>query len=197
MTTKAEVRCEVCARAYSGTGKRYCSRACFHASRVRRGRSLTQEIVDVRFWSRVDRSGDCWTWQGRRLRDGYGALTLHGQHWLAHRFSWQLHYGPIPDGQWVLHHCDVPPCLRPEHLFLGTQPENVRDMDAKGRRRSARGELSPAAKLTRVQVRDIRCRYAEGWISSRALAAQYGVSAVQIRHIASGRARPFDGHLDQ
>lgn len=86
-----------------------------------------------RFWNKVDRSGDCWTWQGSRDRKGYGRVSVNQRPVLAHRFSWTLSHGPIPDGLCVLHKCDNPPCVNPEHLFLGTIADNNRDMVAKGR----------------------------------------------------------------
>lgn len=85
-----------------------------------------------RFDSKIERipfSG-CWIWTGRVMeRNGYGTLGRN----LAHRISWKLHSGPIPKGLYVLHRCDVSCCVNPEHLFLGTQLDNVRDMMAKGR----------------------------------------------------------------
>lgn len=89
-----------------------------------------------RFWARVDKSGECWVWTGAALPAGYGRWK--GAHRLvyAHRFSWELANGPIPDGMLVCHRCDNPPCVRPDHLFLGTPTDNIRDMNAKGRGRA-------------------------------------------------------------
>lgn len=88
-----------------------------------------------RFWSRVTigTEDECWPWTGSRNQHGYGRLGKI----YAHRLSWQFHYGPIPDGMIVMHACDVPPCVNPWHLRLGTQPENVADMIRKGRSRWA------------------------------------------------------------
>jgi hypothetical protein len=86
-----------------------------------------------RFWTRVDKSGECWVWTGAHLPTGYGRLTGAKRGMYAHRFSWELHNGPIPDGLLVCHKCDNPPCVRPDHLFLGTNVDNIRDRDAKGR----------------------------------------------------------------
>lgn len=85
-----------------------------------------------RFWSRVDRSGDCWTWTGA-LVNGYGRIKVEGRSVLAPRIAWELTNGPIPTGLEVRHHCDNPPCVRPEHLALGTHAENMDDSRRRGR----------------------------------------------------------------
>lgn len=90
-----------------------------------------------RFWLRVGKTEDdsCWLWLGSRKErnGGYGQLSFYGRFAYAHRVSWHLSNGPIPEGAQVLHKCDNPPCVRPDHLFLGTQADNVRDMFRKGR----------------------------------------------------------------
>jgi hypothetical protein len=86
-----------------------------------------------RFWEKVDKSGDCWLWTGHRGCKGYGAAWAEGRHQAAHRVSWELAFGAIPDGLHVLHHCDNPPCVNPDHLWLGTNSDNQRDCVAKGR----------------------------------------------------------------
>jgi hypothetical protein len=98
--------------------------------------------IAIRFWEKVDKPGGadaCWLWTGTPDVNGYGKLwwfdhTNKGK--FAHRISWELHNGPIPDGLFVLHSCDNPPCVNPKHLFLGTQLDNMRDMVAKGRDRN-------------------------------------------------------------
>jgi HNH endonuclease len=95
--------------------------------------------LDVRLENGIAKSTPdaCWEWQRQRNWGGYGRLTLPNQRKiLAHRLAWELEFGPIPDGLWVLHRCDNPPCCNPAHLFLGTTLDNTRDMDAKGRRRT-------------------------------------------------------------
>jgi hypothetical protein len=93
--------------------------------------------LEERFWSKVDRSGECWMWVASLASTGYGQFydkprrrTPIG----AHRVAWELANGPIPAGLQVLHRCDNPPCVRPDHLFIGTVSDNMRDMYAKGRR---------------------------------------------------------------
>lgn len=89
------------------------------------------------FWNKVDRSGTCWVWTAARSEFGYGIYALRQdgrtRNDPAHRFSWRLHFGAIPDGLYVCHHCDNPPCVRPDHLFLGTPQANYLDMKRKGR----------------------------------------------------------------
>jgi HNH endonuclease len=98
-----------------------------------RRRSL-QEKYDAQV---IVRPGECWGWRGATFRFGYGKVKLwDGTRTTAHRVSYQIHYGPIPDGMFVCHHCDNPPCTNPEHLFLGTGADNNRDMAKKGRSRN-------------------------------------------------------------
>jgi Autographiviridae endonuclease len=120
---------------------------------------------------------DCQEWDLGRTTDGYGHLRLNGGYAYAHRLVWEEVNGPIPVGLFVLHRCDNPPCINIDHLFLGTQEDNVRDMVTKGRARGkvAPGEQNGMAKLTNDVVREIRRRSAAGVNYSR-LASDYDVS---------------------
>lgn len=89
-----------------------------------------------RFWSKVRRGRGCWVWMGRRDKDGYGLSEQFGQV-RAHRAAYVSKHGSIPDGMCVLHRCDNPPCVRPDHLWVGTQADNVRDAARKGRMRNS------------------------------------------------------------
>lgn len=95
----------------------------------------TKDSIDMRFWRKVQKSDGCWWWISVRNEDGYGQFRNDelGRMEGAHRFSWRLTHGDIPHGMCVLHHCDNPPCVNPDHLFLGTQQDNIADMHAKGR----------------------------------------------------------------
>jgi hypothetical protein len=144
----------------------------------RRGHYLNpMRPAEERFWRHVKRSDGCWLWQGGLSTDGYGRIRQPGKRSkvLAHRFSYARHYGPIPDGLWVLHRCDVRACVRPDHLFLGTHADNMRDKVTKGRQPSTRGEKNPRAKLTAGQVLLIRERHRQGE-SRDALAQAFGVT---------------------
>lgn len=124
--------------------------------------NATQHISEdflKRFWSKVPYRGEgCWPWTGNLDNWGYGRITI----WpfgmiVASRASWILHHGLIPEGLCVLHHCDNPPCVRPDHLWIGTHMDNQRDMIAKGRKRTyvERGQVHKNAKLDEETVRKI------------------------------------------
>ena len=138
-----------------------------------------------RFWSKVDKSGDCWLWTSTVNASGYGVFGYGVPHQmrLAHRLAWLFTFGVEPDG-FALHRCDTPACVNPAHLFLGTQADNLAEMRRKGRERHARGEEAGKAKLTRQQVLAIR----RSTLSQRALGALYGVSNTSIRSIQLRRS---------
>lgn len=93
------------------------------------------------FWERVDTSGDCWIWTASKHPDGYGQVTWrwNGRNIVqtTHRFSYEINVGPIPPGMLVCHRCDNPPCVRPDHLFVGTHADNMRDKQQKNHNRIA------------------------------------------------------------
>ena len=142
-------------------------------------------------WGRVkEMPSGCWEYQGHRnKRNNYGFFTLwvrgqdRSQSFLAHRVAYTDAVGPIPHGQQVLHDCDNPPCCNPAHFFLGTQAENMADMNAKGRH--IKGEDVNFAKLTEEQAIEIIRRAAEGE-RHKALGAEFGVDKNQISRIVRG-----------
>ncbi len=149
-----------------------------------------QSIIG-RFWSKVDTTGDCWDWTAGCDRDGYGRFRLGRQKARAHRVAWELTYGPIPEGLCVLHHCDRPVCVRPSHLFLGTNTDNTQDRDMKGRTARQQGETNGVTKLTPAQVRWAREQYASG-VSQHTIARQLGVWQMTISRCVRGECW---GHL--
>lgn len=139
--------------------------------------------VAERFWSKVDKTGDCWLWTAGVDSAGYGVAWDGTKRIKAHRYSWQTAHGPIPDGAQVLHHCDVRRCVRDAHLFLGDNSMNVADKMAKGRHRAQpRGEENTRALLTAEDVAAIRTLYASGSRQTE-LARRYGVAQTQISRI--------------
>jgi len=86
-----------------------------------------------RFNEKVDKTSDCWLWKAAKDKDGYGKFKMNRKDYQAHRASWEISIAPINPGMCVLHRCDVPSCVNPDHLFLGTRLENNQDRDAKGR----------------------------------------------------------------
>ena len=132
-----------------------------------------------RFWEHVDQSGECWPWTAGHFDTGYGCAWHEGRAQKAHRVAWMLTRGPIPAGLRVLHRCDNPTCVRPDHLWLGTAQDNTRDMVQK-RRHNRHGRRV----LTLEQVLTIRRLRAQGQ-TLRAIADQFGVSWVTISLIAS------------
>lgn len=148
--------------------------------------------VEDRFWSRLQVTPACWLWLGGTTQYGYGVVNQYGRgasHLLAHRVSWELYNGPIPAGLIVCHRCDVPACVNPAHLFLGTQRDNMRDMRAKGRGRNGPrplGSANKSAKLTDDQAREIKRRLAEGETAT-SIAADFPVGRTTIGWIKSGK----------
>lgn len=123
----------------------------------------------------------CWLWTGAAFHKGHGAIRDGSKQRKAHRVSWELNVGPIPDGMCVLHKCDTPACVNPRHLFLGTRGDNNRDRTRKGR--GAKGSRMGSAKLAEADVAQIKRRLASGEPRC-VIARDYGVSAVVVSCIA-------------
>lgn len=140
--------------------------------------------VAYRFWTRTVRKGVCTEWLGSLDSDGYGKFSINRTSFRAHRVAYYLFYGIDPDDLMVRHRCDNPRCVNPRHLLLGTQRENIADMDSRNRRGRTfqQGEQSGRAILSEDDVRDIRASDK----SHADLAQQYGVSRGCIQHAKSG-----------
>lgn len=143
-------------------------------------------------WTETD-SG-CWEWRGTKNADGYGTIFngTYGKNKsprrsITSRVSWEHHYGPIPEGLLVCHTCDNPPCIRPDHLFLGAPRVNSHDMVNK--RRSTNGERNPNAKLTDREVQEIREKYRPRYGALAQLGREYGVTRSAIWQIINNRSR--------
>lgn len=176
---KVRCECQVCQKEYFRTPSQvgpYCSSRCFGA--------VLASNVETRFWRNVEKSDGCWLWTGYSGKDGYGYLRVGTKQTGAHRYSYELHNGPIPEGLWVLHRCDNPPCVRPDHLWAGLANENTADRDSK--QRQALGERNRHAKLNAEDVLEIRRRLRQG-STNVALAEEYGVAKSEISHIRTRR----------
>jgi len=132
-----------------------------------------------RFWRYTKKTPTCWIYT-KKIRNGYGALTANKD---AHRYSFEIHKGPIPKGMCVCHKCDNPPCVNPDHLFLGTRGDNVRDAVSKNRQ--AKGKRTNHAKLTEKDVIRIRNIYKNGEDTCRSLANKFGVTPSNIGCVIS------------
>lgn len=150
-------------------------------------RKITPAEAPAHFWSRVRKSDGCWEWSGSLTSAGYGHTGYLGRTRLAHRIAWELTNGPIPAGMQLCHHCDNPPCCRPDHLFIGTASDNRLDSMAKGRSirkthchrghaltednlyRSKNGTRNGCKTCTRD---DVNARYAR-WIASGRTPAEW------------------------
>ena len=142
-----------------------------------------------RLFSWVTKTDTCWLWIGRRNNNGYGLIGMRvtSMKWrtdLAHRVSWSIVNGPIPAKMCILHRCDTPLCVRPDHLFLGTQQENLADMRLKGRARYgvSLGESHPRAKLKETDVIIIRQRASAGE-SGASIARSFNMDQYTIRDV--------------
>jgi len=136
----------------------------------------------------MEPNSGCWLWAGACFQEtGYGQIKINGKKIGTHRFSWLIHRGPIPSGMLVCHHCDTPPCVNPEHLFLGTVKDNSQDCIKKDRRPKTtivKGENHPRAKLTSQQVMEIR---ASG-LTCAVLSGLYGVDDSVVARIRTREA---------
>lgn len=135
-----------------------------------------------RLLAKVELPDGCWVWTGAKAVKGYGRIRTgtreDSRTELAHRAMWEAVHGPILGSAAVLHHCDNPPCVRPDHLYLGTLADNARDRDVRARTKS---------RLTAEQVRLARTAYADGWTNAR-LARQFGVSDATMHAVVKGRS---------
>lgn len=130
----------------------------------------------------VDPKTGCWLWIGATVTCGYGIWVAHGER-NAHRGSWVMHNGPIPKGMHVLHKCDNPGCVNPDHLRLGTHQDNMRDLREKGRAYGAKGEANFSAKLSEQQVLAILCDPR----AIRVIAEEFGMTQSSIQNIKNGK----------
>lgn len=153
------------------------------------------------FWSHVDVTEECWLWTGTLKGNGYGYWRENDGRY-AHRKSWINTFGPIPEGMCVLHRCDTPLCVRPDHLFLGTHGDNMRDMVAKGRGRYFRGDQHPRMKIKDANVQAIQDEAQRRGVKLKRgvrdgkvnafcgeFGAKYGIAPSMVKKILGGHKR--------
>ena len=161
---------------------------------LKSGKFFTCGAMWCRFWEKVDKNGPvpahkpelgpCWVWTGA-TNGGYGILKVPGEKRVvrAHIFSWKQENGPVPEGLFVLHHCDQRPCIRIPHLFMGTNQDNMKDMAAKGR---AKGLVK--IHLSPVEKDQMRADYQRGGITYGDLVERYGVSLQTVGRTLRGES---------
>lgn len=161
--------------------------------------------IEVRFWRYVSKTDTCWNWTGSGSgpKGAYGAMNINKKSCKAHRVSWEIHRGPIPEGMCVLHKCDNPRCVNPDHLFLGTKKDNTQDMVKKLRHYTVtkpefilRGSEANPAKLNEKQVFQIRRLSLKG-VSGHRIALWCGMSRSTINRAIDGtnwQHVPFPRH---
>lgn len=171
--------CERCASKFvhiQRRPQRYCSLRCAT-------KSIDRGTPESRFLAMVDiHPNGCIVWTGVPMRGGYGRIRVNGKSMKAHRYSWELSNGPLPEGAWVLHRCDNPPCVNPDHLFLGSPSDNVADMVEKKRHRF--GERVSNSKLTADEIRAIRASK----LTQQETANQFGISQANVSSIQLRKA---------
>ena len=188
-------------------GHRFCKVCCYEKKKEKWRKNMKQpdRILTPleRFQKRLDKTpgngpqGTCWIWKAGKTNGGYGLIAAGNGNVRTHRFAWELVNGPIPEGLDVLHHCDNPPCCNPDHLFLGTDADNVADKISKGRgpdmkavslyRQNPAGERNGMAKLTDKDVLEIRAIFAYGAPPLGELADQFNSSVCNIARIVKRR----------
>lgn len=161
--------------------------------------------LEIRFWGRLSSTlGGCLEFQGICDKNGYGVIKVDGAMSRTHRLAWEQRNGPIPEGLFVCHRCDNPPCCNVDHLFLGTPAENAEDRDRKGRgrwlsgdnnpssvnpRRLPRGDRHKNTKLTAEQMVEIKKLYATGMYAQHEIASRFGVQQMTVSRVVRGKAR--------
>ena len=175
--------CKICNKPFKrkNPNAQFCSLACCFS-----------KSPEERFWDKVIKSdvpGECWKWTGSKNNCGYGTFGVNYKTITAHRFSYALHNGQIPDGMLICHKCDNPSCVNPSHLWLGTNADNTKDRESKGRgnyTNPAKGEKHWNVKLSESDVQKIRELIFLG-NTNRHIAKMYNMSEAQISKIITGK----------
>jgi hypothetical protein len=148
---------------------------------------MTDEEKFMRFVMPEPNSG-CWLWVGGEQRYGYGSFRLNKKGHMAHKFSYEMYKEKVPDGMVILHKCDVTACVNPDHLEVGTQADNLKDMHDRGRNNQPFGDHHSNATLTSDKVREIKIALRDKkYVSFVSLAKSYGITASALYEIRIGK----------
>lgn len=159
-------KCPICGRTHSKKSYSVCSLRCL--------------II-----SRIEKKDSCWMWKGSKNEHGYGTLAINRKTFFAHRISFQEFVSEIPKNRCLLHKCDTPLCVNPDHLRIGTRSENAKEMYEKKRNRCQRGEQRYCAKLKEVDVKKIKVMLSQG-LKQQEIADLFGVHNCSISNIKTG-----------
>jgi hypothetical protein len=140
---------------------------------------MLENSNNILFWNKVNKTDSCWLWTANTCRDGYGNITANKIQYKAHRYSLLIHGVAVPKGAIVIHSCDNPSCVRPDHLTVATQQDNMKDKVNKNRQ--AKGETIGLSKLTESTVLEIRSLYPS--LSIRKLSRKYNTCENNVRAI--------------
>lgn len=153
-----------------------------------KNKQLSNKTDEQRFLEKIVIMEDgCWHWNALRDKNGYGKFSIKGKSIRSHRFAYQTWIGPIPNKMLVCHKCDCPPCVNPEHLFLGTEKDNANDMCSKNRQHRMIGSINPQSKLTENMVREIKLELKNNYNGLLGiLAKKYNVNKTVIHKIKDG-----------
>jgi len=144
-----------------------------------------REPILPRLMRTIKKDGDCWIWQGSKTKDGYGVLTIGRKQYRAHRASYSEFTGDIPENIMVCHKCDVPLCINPDHLFLGTGKENTQDMIKKGRKVVVSGFDHPHRRLSDDDYIEIKKMRSDGRLLKE-IAVIYKIAFQTVSQICNG-----------
>lgn len=187
---KIEISCDYCGALFEtipcdlNNGRRFCSNSCSNTQR-NKANSVSSEELFFKNISNESHPNDCWIYKHTN-QEGYGKITINQKTVLAHRYSYQINIDIISDGLCVCHKCDNPPCVNPDHLFLGTNGDNMQDKQIKGRARCGIGSKQGHAKLNEQQVLEIKQKLKNGE-KVKKLYEDYNVSQPAISNIKNGR----------